>query len=328
MAIYDGFIFAGHGISELTGGYDPGATSGEVKENDLANSIITSALNYLAPTGLNIHRDENNYTDDDLLGNTYKYKSGIVVHINAGGGTGTEIFVPSNEKYLDCDFMITHAISMDLGIANRGVKSKDYNSEVTTKRVNGLVLGGRDYYKEIRQAWEKGISLSILEVGFIDTGDLGKIQANIDLIGRRVAEYIAFNCNAILPNTSSKPEPTKIIHYQGHVQEMGWQDLKSNDEVCGTTGKSLRLEALMIAYPGIKFRGHIENLGWTNYRESGEILGTIGQAKRLEAIEILSEKLEFSVHTENEGWTGYIKNGTLGTTGQAKRIEAIKIREI
>lgn len=207
MASYDSFLFEGHGTSELTGGYDPGATNGGVKENDLADAIVTSALKHLAPTGLSIHRDEQNYIDDDLAGNTYKYKSGIVVHINAGGGSGPEIFPPINEKFLDSDFMITHAISKDLGVANRGVKSRDYDTEKTYQRTNGVAIGGKDYYKEIRQAWEKGISLSILEVGFIDTSDLAKIQANIDLIGRRVAEYIAFNCNATLPSLET-PKPT------------------------------------------------------------------------------------------------------------------------
>ena len=39
MANYNSFIFEGHGKSEKTGGYDPGATNGGFKENDLADAI-------------------------------------------------------------------------------------------------------------------------------------------------------------------------------------------------------------------------------------------------------------------------------------------------
>lgn len=194
MAAYNSFIFEGHGKSEKTGAYDPGATSGGTYENDIADKIVTAALKYIAPTGLSIHRDENNYTDDDLAGNTYTARCGIVIHINAGGGTGPEIWVPCKEKTLDSDFEIVDQIAKLLGTPNRGVKSRDYNSEKSFVRTNGVALNYKDYYKEIRQAWEKGISLAILEVGFIDTSDLKKMLGRIDELGYLVARYIAKNC--------------------------------------------------------------------------------------------------------------------------------------
>lgn len=194
MANYDSFIFAGHGTSERTGGYDPGATSGNVRESDLARSIQNSAKKYLSTTNLNIHYDENNFADEDLAVNSYSKKAGIVIHINAGGGNGSEIFVPSVEKYLGPDFNIVSGIAKLLNIPNRGVKSRDYNTGAISTRVNGKALNYTDYYKEIRDAWGRGISLAILEVGFIDTSDLTKIQNNIDGIGLLVAKYIAEIC--------------------------------------------------------------------------------------------------------------------------------------
>lgn len=195
MAKYNSFIFEGHGTSEKNGNYDPGASYGTVMENDLADKIVTSAINYLKNTGLAIHRDENNYTDNDLDGNSYTAKSGISVHINAGGGTGTEIFVPSREKYLAEDFKLVKNISEALGISNRGVKSRDYNTGIVYMRSDGVALPYKDYYKEIRYAWELGISLAIIEVGFIDTSDLQRIQDNIDSIGFLIAQYIGRLCN-------------------------------------------------------------------------------------------------------------------------------------
>lgn len=214
MANYNSFIFEGHGKSERTGAYDPGAVSGTVKENDLADAIVTAAMNYINPTGLSIHRDENNYTDMDLAGNTYTAKAGIVVHINAGGGTGTETYVPCKETFLEEDFKIVSNISTLLGIPNRGVKSRDYNTGNTYLRTNGVALSYTDYYKEIRDAWAQGISLAILEVGFIDTSDLGKIQANINKIGFYVAQYVAKLCGVNLEQPVPPKPPVDDVYYR------------------------------------------------------------------------------------------------------------------
>ncbi|MBR3131767.1 peptidoglycan-binding protein LysM, partial [Candidatus Saccharibacteria bacterium] len=36
------------------------------------------------------------------------------------------------------------------------------------------------------------------------------------------------------------------IYYRAHVQNIGWQDWVKNGELAGTSGQSLRLEALEI----------------------------------------------------------------------------------
>ena len=213
MARYNSFIFEGHGTSKKTGGYDSGAVHGTVRENDLVDKIVTVAIGYLKSTGLSIHRDENNYSDDDLTGNSYTSKAGISVHINAGGGTGTEIYVPCREKYLTEDFKLVKNISEVLGISNRGVKSRDYDTERVYMRSDGVALSYTDYYKEIRDAWELGISLAIIEVGFIDTSDLQKIQANIDNIGFLIAQYIGKLCKVDI-NKSQNPEVSKDTYYR------------------------------------------------------------------------------------------------------------------
>lgn len=221
MPTYNSFIFTGHGKSEVNGSYDPGASSQGTVENDLAGLITAAARAELQTNPqtkhLSIHYDEQNYVDNDTLGNTYTSKSGISVHINAGGGTGTEIWVPCKELYLGADFSLVSNISGVLGIPNRGVKSRDYDSERTFIRTNGVSLGYKDYYKEIRQAWEKGISLSILEVGFIDTSDLAKMKAKIKEVGFEVAKYIAIANNIELKKYTAPPvvsaTPTQPAKY-------------------------------------------------------------------------------------------------------------------
>ena len=227
MTVYNSFVFEGHGTSEKTKGYDPGAVYGTVRENDLADKIVTAAINYLKFTGLTIHRDENNYTDNDLEGNSYTAKAGVSVHINAGGGTGTEIFVPSKEKYLTEDFKLVKNISEALGIANRGVKSRDYNTGNIYMREDGVALSYTDYYKEIRDAWELGISLAIIEVGFIDTSDLKKIEANIDNIGFLIAQYIGKLCKVDI----NKPENQKTSESTYYRVVCGSFKDKSNAEL-------------------------------------------------------------------------------------------------
>lgn len=210
---YDSFIFIGHGTSEKTGKYDPGATNGNLKEYEIAKSIVNAAKSYLNKTGLNIHYDENNYSDLDLQGNSYNYRCGITIHINAGGGNGCEIYVPSKEKTLDSDFVLLQQTSKLLSIPNRGVKSRDYNTEKTVLRTNGKIINQTDYYKEIREAWNLGVSLSIFEVGFIDTSDINKILERINELGYLVATYICNNCNiTLIKPPEIKPEDNNTFY--------------------------------------------------------------------------------------------------------------------
>ena len=230
MATYNAFVFEGHGLSEKTGAFDPGATNGSVTENSLVDAIVKEAKAYLDKTGLNIHYDENNYVDCDLAGNTYTSKCGISVHINSAiGASGVEAFVPLGEKFLDYDVEICTSIAKKLGIPNRGVKSRDYDTEKTVMRTNGIKLSGTDYYKEIRDAWSRGISLCILEVGFIQN-DLSKIQANIKHLGYLVAKYIANACGKeitenVASTNTSKPSSALIRVYSDSKQVGAYSNL-------------------------------------------------------------------------------------------------------
>lgn len=210
MATYNSFIFEGHGHSEKNGNFDPGATHNGVTEHSLVEAIVNEAKRYLDKTKLNIHYDENNFIDVDVAGNTYTSKCGISVHINSThGASGVECYVPMGEKYIKFDEDICSAIASKLNIPNRGVRSRDYDSGTYHKRINGKPLNGKDYYGEIREAWNRGISLCILEVGFIQN-DLSKIQSNIKYLGYLVAKYIA-NANdvSITEDKPTAPTPTQ-----------------------------------------------------------------------------------------------------------------------
>lgn len=121
----------------------------------------------------------------------------------------------------------------------------------------------------------------------------------------------------------------------GHVQNVGWTDAQVQAEeprvaTVGTTGRSLRLEALRVNDPEspIVLRGHVQNLGWGD--ESRVEVGTTGRALRLEAVQAWSSQPGWSVvcqaHVQNVGWMEPVRDGaTCGTTGLSYRLEAVRI---
>lgn len=88
------------------------------------------------------------------------------------------------------------------------------------------------------------------------------------------------------------------LHYQAHVQNIGWMPAVTDGQVAGTTGQGLRLEALKIWATGtdsgqydIQYRAHVQNLGWTDWVSSGNgdinaYAGTTGQGLRIEALQL------------------------------------------
>lgn len=135
--------------------------------------------------------------------------------------------------------------------------------------------------------------------------------------------------------------PTGSVQYDTHIQNIAWQGLRQNGVIGGTSGQSLRMEALKISLAGdlptgsISYQSHIQDDGWeSSWHENGDQSGTTGSAKRLEAIKIkLSGKLAeqysvyYRVHAQNLGWLNWACDGEpAGSAGFSYRLEAIQIR--
>ena len=130
------------------------------------------------------------------------------------------------------------------------------------------------------------------------------------------------------------------ISYRAHVQNIGWQNTVSETNQAGTTGQSLRMEAIQIYNNNpdfnILYKAHVQYIGWQEWKKNGEISGTTGQSLRLEAIQIKLENktdkiysIQYRMHIQNIGWQDWKKDGEIaGTTGQSLRGEAIEIRII
>ena len=133
---------------------------------------------------------------------------------------------------------------------------------------------------------------------------------------------------------------TPSVQYYAHVENIGNQEMKSDGEMAGTEGQSLRMEAVTIcldsgSYDGdIQYQAHVENIGWQSPVNSGEMAGTAGQSLRVEAIKIwltgnVSNYYDvyYRAHIEDYGWLGWAKNGQCsGSAGYAKRMEAFTIK--
>jgi uncharacterized protein YjdB len=139
--------------------------------------------------------------------------------------------------------------------------------------------------------------------------------------------------------TSASFFPANDISYQTHVQNIGWQNPVGSKAVAGTSGRSLRLEAISIStnspsLMGFQYRTHIQNIGWeSGWHNTGEVSGTTGQSLRLEAIQIkLTGEMSrffdvyYRTHVQNIGWMGWAKNGeSAGSEGYSYRMEAIQV---
>lgn len=131
------------------------------------------------------------------------------------------------------------------------------------------------------------------------------------------------------------------VKYQVYVEGKGWQDYVKNDELSGTTGQSLSIEAIKISTENqetlvgdIEYQVYIDDSGWQEYKQNDEIAGTTETSKPIEAIRIkltdtLAEKLDvyYSAHVSSIGWQDYVKNNEVaGIANEGKKIEAIKIK--
>ena len=141
-------------------------------------------------------------------------------------------------------------------------------------------------------------------------------------------------------DTANVSDPISAkVSYRTHVQNLGWQGWNSDGAVAGTTGRSLRVEALSAKLDlegttgGIRYTTHVQYRGWQTWSTDGATSGTTGKSLRVEAVrfELTGDVAEvydiyYRVHVQNTGWTTWVKNGAIaGTTGRSLRLEALQV---
>lgn len=246
------------------------------------------------------------------------------------------------------DYSVSFANNVNAGTATVTVVSETYGGSASATFVIDPV-----------QLEDAGVTLSATSFSY--TGSAIKPGVKVVLGGKTLAngtDYTVSYRNNVAVGTATAVVTGKgnyagtiektfeitanpCVEYCAHVQNVGWQGWMSDGGLAGTSGQSLRLEAIRVRVPkdvglsgSILYRTHIQNVGWeTSWKEDGELSGTSGRGLRLEALQIkLSGDLAaaydvyYRVHAQNFGWLGWAKNGeSAGTAGHSYRLEALQV---
>lgn len=197
-------FIVGHGQSKDCG-YDPGAVSGDFHEFKIAKKIAKFAQTYYN-SNYTEQADCMNYDGDLYLSERIKkvnatdYDFIAEIHLNAGGGTGTECYYSKGDtKGKSYAQAISKGIATAFGVKNRGAKTK-------------LTASGTDYFGIIRQTKPTAV---LIETLFIDTAsDLANIdnaagqQKCGEAIAKAVAEVRGAKLKTVATGTSTGASAT------------------------------------------------------------------------------------------------------------------------
>ena len=329
------------------GAEDPGASANGLVEKDLnwkiANACYTELLTYAGVNAMLTRTQNENPALQTRVDRAVAYGAQVIVslHCNAGGGTGSEVWIPNNASYNN---KTTHVVGEqlgnkilaqlnELGLKNRGVKTRDATGSETYP--GG---GVADYFTVINAARRAGIPAIIVEHAFLDNSfDSTLLKDNKFLASLGIADATGIAQQyGLVKNTLVSP----TVMYTSHVQSIGWQEAVYNGAVAGTSGKGLRMEALTVTLlnlpvkGGIQYNAHVQSKGWQGWKSNGKIAGTTGKGLRMEALQIrltgaMADNYDvyYRVHAQSFGWMGWAKNGaSAGSMGYGLRMEALEIR--
>ena len=200
-------VCIGHGKSQ-SGQYDSGAVASGYQEFKLARAIGKYLKQELSKYNCTV--DLINYDGDKNLAERIKYVNSkgydlnMELHLNAGGGTGPEVYYKHNSKQGKAlATAISKSIATNLGLKDRGAKTK--------------LISGQDYFGCVR---EIKCMTFLIETVFIDTkGDRDKViyasgqEQCAKAIATAVAKYYGLGRKetpkpAPTPAPSPKPTPS------------------------------------------------------------------------------------------------------------------------
>ena len=224
-------LIAGHGNG------DSGAVGNGYKECDLTRefaSLICSKLKKICCATL---ADTNRNWFEYLGTNSYDfsdYNYVLEIHFNAGGGTGSEIYVTDSEKGITVEESILNNLCGTAGYTNRGVKRKNF--------------------RVIQRIKSQGISSALLEVCFIDSEmDIATYQQKKDLIAQAIANGIAEGFGLTTP----APEAPDALGSSVEDNAIEWCT-KNNLLPEGTTLDSSKIWTCVLLYNTVKFMAENE----------------------------------------------------------------------
>lgn len=182
------------------GGYDSGAVGNGFKEKDLTLSIGKYCNERLKQYGIETKISRTTDCDSSInskvaASNAFKADVCMDIHINAGGGDGSEVYyshISSNGKKLAQAIVDS---MKKIGQNTRGIKTK-------------LDTDGSDYFGMIRMTDAPAV---LVECAFIDSSDVQIINtdAKRKIFGYAIADGVASYLGVKMPSTSKPTTPSK-----------------------------------------------------------------------------------------------------------------------
>ena len=196
------------------GGSDPGAIGNGFKEKNLTLSIGTYVTRRLKEYGIEVKQSRTTDCDSSINSkaaesNAFGADVCMDIHINAGGGDGSEVFyshVSANGKKLAQS--IVNAMSA-IGQNTRGIKTK-------------LDSNGNDWFGMIRMTDAPAV---LVECAFIDSSDIQIIntEAKRKVFGYAIADGVAKYLGVKLPSKPTTPTNTTTTNIKS--QNIGGNDM-------------------------------------------------------------------------------------------------------
>lgn len=331
------------------GGHDPGACGSGLEEATLNLKIarhMRDELQTYAGVTVYMTRDSDTYLGlSERVYNAHGAGADVFVsiHINSGGGTGIEVWVPNTSPYdagvrdeartlgqRICDQLAA------LGLVSRGIKTS--NSANGSTYPDGSTA---DYLTVISTSRRMGIPGVLAEHLFIDRAeDNAKLKSDEWLRKMGVADATAVASQYGL-SRDSDVRSQSLVQIEAHVTNLGWQRPVYDGMFAGTSGKSMTLQAIKINAindaasngGGISYRANV-NGNWQDWVSNGAQAGTVGQNLPLKAVELkltgsaaVRYDVLYRVHVSNIGWMDWVKNGeTAGYIANSNNVEAIEVK--
>ena len=174
----------------------------------------------------------------------------VSFHINAGGGTGAEVWIPRNSSWYSSFYEMGDSLGKDvlnrlsaIGLVNRGTKNDYYD-------YNGKQLyypdGSRaDSLAVIRHCREYGIPAVLIEHGFIDkASDAGYLSSDwyLKRMGEADAEAIANQLGLKKTGLVWDSKGLRYINEDGSVFNGGWKEISGKRYYFKNDGYAARYE--------------------------------------------------------------------------------------
>lgn len=251
-------------------------------------------------------RDDNTYTKATDVNSSKLLSGNLVAPFDS---TWYKLSFNSNSTQVKLKFSSQNATNL--------------KADIFDSSLNPITELQSNYFSGSEYTLSKGSNAYLYVKVYDDTGSSNKWTANFTY------------------NNINSPESSINVNYRTHVQNIGWQNYVSNGSISGTSGQSLRLEAMNINLSNapnnmkIKYQTHIQNIGWQPWVYNGSLAGTSGLGFRMEAFRISLENAPtgyhvlYQSHVENIGWQNWVQDGEIsGTSGRGLRVEAIRIKMV